>query len=216
MDHRNSSGRSGDTYRQAADARSRAESVQLDPGAVGLSDSAPDRHWSVAAPGTAETLRCRQLLDRLLRIGWPAQASAWAGDLIAEFGSISGVFAADSTTQARVLGDNRAAARFLATVRSVMLRALENDALSGPVLSTSQQLVDYLRADMAHAPVERFRVLFLNTQNRLLCQTVTDGSVNEAPIYPREIVRRALEVGATALILAHNHPSGDARPSRSD
>jgi len=97
-----------------------------------------------------------------------------------------------------------------------MLRCLAHEAFGGPVLSTSQELIDYLRADMAHAQVERFRVLYLNAQNRLLCETVNEGSVNQAPIYPREVMRRALDVGATALILAHNHPSGDPAPSRSD
>jgi DNA repair protein RadC len=97
-----------------------------------------------------------------------------------------------------------------------MLHSLASEAFSGPILSTSRQLLDYLRADMAHAPVERFRVLFLNAQNRLLGETLAEGSVNQAPIYPREIVRRALDLGATALILVHNHPSGDPAPSASD
>jgi DNA repair protein RadC len=78
-------------------------------------------------------------------------------------------------------------------------------------------LIDYLSADMAHLPAERLRVLFLNAKNHLLRdEMVSEGSVNETPIYPREIMRRALEVGATALILAHNHPSGDAQPSEGD
>lgn len=97
-----------------------------------------------------------------------------------------------------------------------MLRSLEARAFSGPILSTSHQLIDYLRADMACVAVERFRVLFLNAQNRLLSETLVEGSVNQAPIYPREIMRHALEVGATALILVHNHPSGDPTPSRTD
>jgi DNA repair protein RadC len=70
---------------------------------------------------------------------------------------------------------------------------------------------------MAHEPVEQLRVLYLNTRNRLLLdETAIEGSINVAPIYPREIVRRSLEVGATALILAHNHPSGDPKPSGED
>ena len=111
---------------------------------------------------------------------------------------------------------NTTAVELLGAVRAVMLRGFENEAFSGPVLASSQELIDYLRADMAHAPVERFRVLFLNAQNRLLGESVADGSVNRASIYPREIIRRALETGATALILVHNHPSGDPTPSQSD
>jgi DNA repair protein RadC len=116
----------------------------------------------------------------------------------------------------RALDGNDAPVALLRAVRAVMLRSLQNEAFSGPVLSTSQQLIDYVRADMAEAPVERVRVLFLNTRNCLIGETVTDGSVNQAPIYPREVVRRALDIGATALILVHNHPSGDLAPSRSD
>jgi DNA repair protein RadC len=104
----------------------------------------------------------------------------------------------------------------LGAVRAILLGSLEFEAFTGPILATSQQLIDYLRLDMANARAERFRVLFLNSQNRLLGETVSDGSINHAPIYPREIIRRALEIGATALILVHNHPSGDPKPSRSD
>lgn len=98
-----------------------------------------------------------------------------------------------------------------------MLHALRTEALAGPTLADSGALIDYLSLDMAHLPTERLRVLFLNSVNRLLDdQTFAEGSVNETAVYPREIMRRALELGATALILAHNHPSGDPRPSRGD
>jgi DNA repair protein RadC len=98
-----------------------------------------------------------------------------------------------------------------------MLHALRREALHGPVLGDNGAVMDYLFAAMAHAPVEQLRVLYLNTRNRLLLdETMLEGSVNIAPIYPREIVRRSLELGATALILAHNHPSGDPKPSSED
>jgi len=98
-----------------------------------------------------------------------------------------------------------------------MLHVLRAEAAKAPILGTSQALIDYLFADLAHLPAERLRVLFLNAKNRLLRdELVNEGSVNEAPIYPREIMRRAFEVGATALILVHNHPSGDPMPSQRD
>jgi DNA repair protein RadC len=97
-----------------------------------------------------------------------------------------------------------------------MIRALESQALSGPVLSNSRTLIDYLALEMAHLPAERLRVLFLDCANRLLGQKDFEGSVGEVPIYPREIVRRSLELGASAIILAHNHPSGDPSPSEAD
>jgi DNA repair protein RadC len=98
-----------------------------------------------------------------------------------------------------------------------MLHALRPEALEGPVLGDSDAVAAYLFAAMAHARVEQLRVLYLDARNRLLLdETMSEGSVNIAPIYPREIVRRCLEIGATALILAHNHPSGDPEPSGED
>ena len=98
-----------------------------------------------------------------------------------------------------------------------MLHALRREALQGPVLGDSKAVMDYLFAVMAHEPLEQLRVLYLDSRNRLLLdETAITGSVNIAPVYPREIVRRSLEVGATALILAHNHPSGDTKPSSED
>ncbi len=106
---------------------------------------------------------------------------------------------------------------WLATLRSAMLYALRREALRGPVLGDPDTVTNYLFAAMAHEPLEQLRVLYLNARNCLLLdETVIEGSVNVAPIYPREIVRRSLEIGATALILAHNHPSGDPKPSRED
>lgn len=102
-------------------------------------------------------------------------------------------------------------------IRDVMLHVLRAEAAKAPILNSSQALIDYLSADLAHLPTERLRVLFLNAKNMLLRdEAMSEGSVSEAPIYPREIMRRALELGATALILAHNHPSGDPAPSAGD
>ena len=86
-----------------------------------------------------------------------------------------------------------------------------------PLLSSWQALLDYLAIDMAHLTIERVRVLYLDARNRLvLDHHAGDGSVDEAAIHPREVIRRGLEVGATALILVHNHPSGSPEPSRAD
>ena len=115
-----------------------------------------------------------------------------------------------------MLGDDRPV-RQLAAVREAMLHALRTEALTGPVLADSDALIAYLFAAMAHLPTERLRILFLNARNQLLRdETFAQGCVSEVPIYPREIMRRSLEVSATALILAHNHPSGDPQPSPGD
>lgn len=107
--------------------------------------------------------------------------------------------------------------RHLDIIREAMLHALRCNAFAGPVLGDSDALVAYLAFDMARLPTERLRVLYLNSANHLLCdETVSEGSVNAAQFVPRAIMRKAVEVGATALIMVHNHPSGDPRPSRDD
>src|SRR5690606_4217416 len=138
-----------------------------DAGALELPHPRPDRDRDDPAPEAAPSLRCRQLLDTLLRPCWPEQSARWSERLISEFGSIARVLAAPPSAQARVVEGNQSVVAFLASVRGVMLRCLAHEAFGGPVLSTSQELIDYLRADMAHAQVERFRVLYLNAQNRL-------------------------------------------------
>lgn len=110
-----------------------------------------------------------------------------------------------------------APARFLAQVQSALLHSLRLPLAGRPVISTSRQLLDYLKADASNLIVERFRVLFLSSQNELIADDlVWEGTVGEAPAYPREVVKRALEVGATGLILVHNHPSGSHQPSKGD
>jgi len=147
----------------------------------------------------------------------PFGAAAWADELVDEFGSVAAVLSAGPTAVTRILGPGNPAIRHLDMVRGVMLHVLRSEVLSRPILDNSRALIDYLFADMAHLPAERLRVLFLNSKNRVLCdEVIGEGSVNEIAIYPREIMRRALEVGATALILAHNHPSGDPQPSEGD
>jgi DNA repair protein RadC len=97
------------------------------------------------------------------------------------------------------------------------MASLREDAYKPPILSTSDAVVQYLQAELAHSPVEQVRVLFLGSRNQLLRDAlVSIGSVDESPLYPREIMRQALEVNATGLILVHNHPSGDFAPSKGD
>jgi DNA repair protein RadC len=177
-----------------------------DPAARGR-DSAP--------PAPVDTEKCRSLLAALLRRGWPGEATAWAEALIAEFGSLPAALAVGTSARARSIGPEPA--RFLADIQLALLHCLRLKLADRPVISTSRQLLDYLQADMTNLINERFRVLFLTSQNELMADDlVWEGTVGEAPAYPREIVKRALEVGATGIILVHNHPSGDHQPSRGD
>lgn len=117
--------------------------------------------------------------------------------------------------RARIIG--AVPARHLAAIQSALLHCLRLPIAQRPVISTSKQLIDYLQADMAHAIIERFRVLFLTSQNELMADDLLwEGTVGEAPAYPREVVKRALEVGATGILLVHNHPSGSHQPSKGD
>lgn len=151
----------------------------------------------------------------LLPIGH-REAAAWSRRLIDTFGSLPATLAASRTAQQGVIGAG-AAVDHLQSVNRVMRYALRVKALSGPVLSTSSALLDYLRLSLAAEPTEQLRVLYLNARNALVLDTVlSKGSTSEVPIYPREVVRYALESGATALILVHNHPSGDPAPSADD
>jgi DNA repair protein RadC len=150
----------------------------------------------------AEAERCRSILVELL-LPFAGDAATRADRLLDEYASLGAALAAPLPVLARLLGGDAAAARHLGLVREAMLEVLRPQALGGPILSNSRELLDYLCAGMAHLPSEHLRVLFLNAQNRLLAdETVSLGT--------------ARELGATALILAHNHPSGDPQPSAGD
>ena len=113
------------------------------------------------------------------------------------------------------VSENVAAA--LKIAQATALRLLESEVSDQPVLGSWQALEDYLRADMAFIPIERVRVLYLNSKNMLIRnEPLSEGSVDEAAVYVREVMRRALDYHATAMILVHNHPSGDPQPSQQD
>ncbi len=138
-------------------------------------------------------------------------------ELLDEFGSLPAILAASPAALHNCLPDDRQIVDFLVAVRVAMLHSLRTELGQSPILSTSEALTDYLFASMAYKQIEHLRVLFLNSSNRLLRDEVmAQGTVNQAPLYPREILKRALEIGATALIIVHNHPSGDPSPCQAD
>jgi DNA repair protein RadC len=180
-----------------------------------LSDPAARNGRDATQSAPVDKERCRSLLVALLRRTWPGEAGAWADALITEFGSLPAALAVGASARARSIGPEPA--RFLADIQTALLHCLRLKLADRPVISTSRQLLDYLQADMTNLINERFRVLFLTSQNELMADDlVWEGTVGEAPAYPREIVKRALEIGATGIILVHNHPSGDHQPSKGD
>ena len=113
------------------------------------------------------------------------------------------------------LGETGVAA--LKVVHAAAIRLMRAEVIDQPILNNWDRLLDYLNAEVSRERVEQFRVLFLDNRNRLLADEAQQrGTVNHTPVYPREVAKRALELNATALILVHNHPSGDPTPSRDD
>jgi DNA repair protein RadC len=135
--------------------------------------------------------------------------------LLNAFGSLPEVIGAPAADLARVAG-RRAAVR-LRLVQALARRQLARPLRDRSLLTASSQVDAYLRATMTGAPREQFRVLYLDKKNRLIAdEAMAEGTIDHAPVYPREVIRRALELNASALILSHNHPSGDPAPSAAD
>lgn len=137
--------------------------------------------------------------------------------LLARFGTLGGVFGAPVGLLKEVNGIGDAVALDLKLIASVAQRMLKSELTGKPVLSSWKALIDYCHTAMAHEAREQFRLLFLDKRNALIADEVQGfGTVDHTPVYPREVVKRALELSATAVILVHNHPSGDPTPSRAD
>nr|WP_147179977.1 DNA repair protein RadC [Ciceribacter naphthalenivorans] len=137
--------------------------------------------------------------------------------LIARFGSLAGVFGAQSALLQEVKGVGETVALELKLIASVAQRMLKSEIRGRQVLSSWSSVIDYCHSAMAYESTEQFRILFLDKRNALIADEVQGrGTVDHTPVYPREVVKRALELSATAIILVHNHPSGDPTPSRAD
>ncbi len=165
-----------------------------------------------------EALLDYELVEYLLALAIPRRdMKPLAKALIAEFGGLGAVFTAEPEALLRISGMGDTSVAAIKIVQAAALRLLRIEASTRPVLASWQALIDYLHADMAHRTNERVRVLHLNARNILLRDEVmSDGSIDEAAVYVREVIRRAIDLGSAAIILVHNHPSGDPAPSRAD
>ena len=168
--------------------------------------------------GGAEALGDYEVLEYLLFAAIKqGDTKPVAKALLARFGTLSAVLNAEPGALQAVAGVGETSAAALKAVALAARRMARSEVAEKPVLGSWQALLDYLTIDMAHLTVERVRVLYLDTRNRLIQDHhVGDGSVDEAAVHPREVIRRGLDIGATALILVHNHPSGNPEPSRAD
>jgi DNA repair protein RadC len=168
--------------------------------------------------GGPDALQDHELVEYLLCLSIPrGDTKKLAKKLIDEFGGFGPLLTADADVIKRAgkLSDTTVAA--LKIAQASALRLLEKKTHRQPVLGSWQALLDYLHAAMAHKGIEQVRVLYLNAKNQLLQnELLWEGSVDEAAVHIREIVKRALGLGASAIILVHNHPSGDPQPSSQD
>ena len=168
--------------------------------------------------GGAEALADYEVLEYLLFAANPrGDTKPLAKALLERFGNLNAVLNAEPGALRQVKGMGETGAAALKAVALAARRMARGEVQQKPVLGSWQALLDYLTIDMAHLTVERVRVLYLDTRNRLIMDHhLGDGSIDEAAIHPREVVKRALDLGASALILVHNHPSGNPEPSRAD
>src|SRR6266853_3993887 len=165
----------------------------------------------------AESLPDYELLEMLLFAANPqGDVKPTAKSLLAHFGGFGEVMSADPDALSEA-GLGLAGIAAVKSVREAALRLMRLELQERPVLGSWDKLIDYCNAQVAHNKVEEFHILFLDRKNMLIKhERQQRGTVDHTPVYPREVVKRALDLGATAIILVHNHPSGDPTPSRDD
>ena len=166
----------------------------------------------------SDALADYELLELLLFRSIPRRdTKPIAKQLIDRFGSLSEVLGAPENLLSEVTGLGASSAADLKLIAAASSRMLKGEIRGKQVLSSWSSVIDYCRTSMAFEEKEMFRILFLDKKNALIADEVQQtGTVDHTPVYPREVVKRALELSATAIILVHNHPSGDPTPSRAD
>jgi DNA repair protein RadC len=168
--------------------------------------------------GGADAMPDYELLELTLFAAVPRRdTKPMAKALLARFGSFAEVIAAPRARLLEITGVGESVANHLKIVEAAAQRLAKTKVIGRPALSSWAALLDYCTAAMARDANEAFRVLFLDRKNILIADEVQNkGTIDHTPVYPREIVKRALELGASSIILVHNHPSGDPTPSRAD
>ena len=168
--------------------------------------------------GGDKALADYEMLELLLFNAIPRRdTKPLAKELIARFGTFAEVVSAPETRLREIKGVSERVITELKLVRAAALRLMQGQIMERKVLSSWDQVVAYCRAAMAYETREQFRILFLDKKNNLIADEMQQqGTVDHTPVYVREVVKRALELSATAIVLVHNHPSGDPTPSRAD
>jgi DNA repair protein RadC len=168
--------------------------------------------------GGAQAMPDYELLELLLFRAIPRQdVKPLARDLLDTFGDFNRVVTATPARLMKVKGIGEAVVQDLKIIEAAAQRMMRSRVMNQPILSSWDALLDYCHTAMAHRETEQFRILFLDRKNVLIADEVqAKGTVDHVPVYPREVVKRGLELNASALILVHNHPSGDPTPSEAD
>ncbi len=166
----------------------------------------------------AEALADYELLELVLFLARPrADMKPVAKALLRRFGSFAAVISAEPKRLAEVEGIGETGIVALKSVQAAALKLMHDELMERPILSSWDKVLAYCRASMGYGATEQFRILFLNSKNALIADEVQQtGTVDHTPVYPREVVKRALELGASAIVMVHNHPSGDPTPSQAD
>jgi DNA repair protein RadC len=189
-----------------------------------MRDGAPDARGHRARlrkrlfEGGPDALHPHELVEYLLALALPRRdTKALAKRMIEDFGGFAQLLTADADTIMRRCGVTENVAAAIKIAQASAIRLLKAEVTGQKVLGSWQALMDYLAADMGFLPIERVRVLYLNARNALIRDhLLSEGSVDEAAVYVREVIKGAVDTHATAMILVHNHPSGDPQPSRQD
>ena len=166
----------------------------------------------------ADALPDYELLEMILFRALPRRdTKALAKQLLSQFGSFAEVINAPEPRLKEVKGVGEAVITEIKLIRAAALRLMKSEIIERPAFSSWSQVIDYVTAAQAYEKREQFRILFLDKKNHLIADEIQGvGTVDHTPVYVREVVRRALELSATAIVLVHNHPSGDPTPSRAD
>jgi DNA repair protein RadC len=193
-----------------------SDSEKADPPPDHLGHRARMRERLLKSDGKG--LQDYEILEMLLFSATPRRdTKPLAKRLLARFGGFARVLQASSLEIARVDGMSAAGVASIRLCHVALERMLKEEASSTPIIASWTSLLDYCRVTMGHKSIEEFRVYFLNQKHRLIADELQQsGTINQAPVYAREIVKRALDLSASSLILAHNHPSGDPAPSKQD
>ncbi len=159
-----------------------------------------------------------EILELLLTLARPRiDCKPLAKELLRKFGSLPALMAADPESLRSVAGVGETTLVALKIIQAAAQRMIRREVLEQPILASWERVLDYCHSVMAHERAEQFRLLFLDGRNALIADELQQkGTVNHTPVYVREVVKRALELGAVSLVMAHNHPTGDPLPSRAD